>query len=281
MFAQRAVSITSFAPLLAVLALLLPCNGHAQTVGADVDQPYQHEKTRALVALVNDAAEQVRTKGEAAFSDFRVSGSRWRQGETYVFVLDPKGNVLIHPDLTMEGKNELDLKDINGKPIIRGLIAVVTTFPDKPEGWYHYQWPVPGGFLPRWKSSYARLVTAPSGNTYVVSSGIYNDCMERAFVVDMVKNAVGQIEQHGPAAFSLFHNPTGPFLAKDAYIFVFDRKGVDLVNPAFPNLEGRNLLELKDTHGKQVIREMLEVVQTRGSGWVDYMWPKPGESVST
>jgi len=26
---------------------------------------------------------------------------------------------------------------------------------------------------------------------------------------------------------------------------------------------------------------MLEVVQTRGSSWVDYMWPKPGESIST
>jgi signal transduction histidine kinase len=30
-----------------------------------------------------------------------------------------------------------------------------------------------------------------------------------------------------------------------------------------------------------LIREMFEVVQTSGSGWVDYMWPKPGESVST
>jgi hypothetical protein len=83
--------------LVAVLALLLPRNGYAQTVVADVDQPYQHEETRALVALVNDAAELVRTKGEAAFSDFRVSGSRWRQGETYVFVLDPKGTCWFIP----------------------------------------------------------------------------------------------------------------------------------------------------------------------------------------
>ena len=28
--------------------------------------------------------------------------------------------MLVHPDPAMEGKNELDLKDINGKPIIRG-----------------------------------------------------------------------------------------------------------------------------------------------------------------
>jgi signal transduction histidine kinase len=114
-----------------------------------------------------------------------------------------------------------------------------------------------------------------------MGSGIYNDRMERSFVVDAVKDAVGQIEKNGTAAFPLLHDPTGPFIAKDAYIFVFDMKGIDLVNPGFPNLEGRNLLDLKDIQGKQLIREMFEVVQTSGSGWVDYMWPKPGESVST
>ena len=244
-------------------------------------QSYEHKETRELVATVKDAAELVHTKGEAAFSDFRVSGSRWRQGEMYIFVLDPQGNMLVHPDPAMEGKNELDLKDINGKPVIRGLIGAATTFPSKPEGWYHYEWPVPGGILPRWKSTYVRLVTAPSGKSYIVASGMYNDRMERAFVVDMVQDAVGQIEKNGEAAFSLFHDRTGPFIAKDAYIFVIDPSGVDLVNPGFPNLEGRNILDVKDTHGKKLIREMLQVVQTSGSGWVDYMWPKPGESIST
>ncbi|HET7832780.1 MAG TPA: cache domain-containing protein [Gallionella sp.] len=234
-----------------------------------------------LVALVKDAAELIRTKGEAAFSDFGVSGSRWRRDESYIFVLDLQGNMLVHPDSTMEGQNEMELKDINGKPIIRGLIGAATALPDKPEGWYHYQWPVPGGILPRWKSSYVRSVTASSGQRYVVGSGIYNDHMERSFVVDAVTAAVGQIEKHGRATFPLFHDPAGPFIVKDAYIFVFDMNGIDLVNPGFPNLEGRNLMDLKDTQGKQLVREMFRVVQNSGSGWVDYMWPKPGDSVST
>jgi signal transduction histidine kinase len=242
---------------------------------------YQYKETRDLVQLVNDAADLLRAKGEAAFTEFRVPGSRWRQGETYIFVLDPDGKTLVHPDPAMEGKNEIDRKDINGKPIIRGLIDAATTLPSKPQGWYHYEWPVPGGLLPRWKSTYARLVTAPSGARYIVCAGVYNDRMEKVFVEDAVKAAVGQIEKNGQAAFQLFHDRTGPFIAKDAYIFVYDMNGVDLVNPGFPNLEGRNLLDLKDTQGKQVMQEMLKVVQTSGSGWVDYMWPKPGESVST
>jgi hypothetical protein len=81
-------------------------------------QAYQYEDTRALVELVADAAALVRSDGESAFADFRVDGSRWRQGETYVFVLDPDGTMLVHPDPTMEGRNQIALKDIVVKPII-------------------------------------------------------------------------------------------------------------------------------------------------------------------
>jgi signal transduction histidine kinase len=265
--------------LLAVV-FLPALTANAQTVGRQSDQ-FEHEETRALVALVNDASGLLRARGEAAFSELSVDGSRWRQGEMYVFVLDPDGNMLVHPDPALQGRNRLDLKDINGKPIIRGLIAAATTLPGKPEGWYHYQWPVPGAILPRWKSSYVRLVTAPSGKSLIVGGGMYNDRMERRFVVDVVTDAVGQIEKNGRAAFAFLYDPKGPFIVKDAYVFVVDMNGTELVNPAFPNLEGRNLLDLKDTERKQLIREMLKVVQTRGAGWVDYMWPKPGESVST
>lgn len=241
---------------------------------------YQYKETRDLVSLVKDAVALVRAKGEEAFNDFRVAGSRWQEGETYIFVLDPEGNMLVHPDPELLGKNQQELKDVNGKPIIRGLIEAAIALPDKPEGWYHYEWPVPGGLLPRWKSSFVQLVKAPSGKSYIIGSGMYNDRMEREFIVDMVTKAVTQIETKGKAAFDLFRDPTGPFRVKDAYIFVMDTKGVELFNPVFTNLEGRNLMDMQDTQGKFVDREILQV-QTRGSGWVDHMWPKPGESVST
>ncbi|HET9429801.1 MAG TPA: cache domain-containing protein, partial [Chitinophagaceae bacterium] len=239
------------------------------------------DETKGLVALVRDAAKLVNKKGEAAFADFRIPGSRWRQGETYIFVLDPRGNMLVHPDPELQGKNQWDLKDINGKHLIRGLVEAATMHPAKPEGWYHYEWPVPGGLLPRWKSSYTQMVKSPTGKAYIVGSGMYNDRMEREFVIDMVKDAVWRIGKNDEAAFQLFHDRTGPFLVKDAYVFVIDPNGVELVNPAFPSLEGRNVLDVTDTRGKKLVREMLQVVQTRGSGWVEYMWPKPGESIST
>jgi signal transduction histidine kinase len=252
--------------------------GYGQSSGA-IAAPVEQRETQELMTLVNDAADRVRAEGKAVFDEFRVEGSHWRRGETYVFVLDRDGNMLVHADPSLEGANQLELKDINGKPIIRGLIAA-TASPAKREGWYHYQWPVPGALMPRWKSSFVRLVETPSGESYIVGAGSYNDRMERSFVVDLVNTAVERIEQRGEGAFPLFRDPRGPFIAKDAYVFVVDMQGVELVNPAFPNLEGRNLLDAKDTNGKYLVRDMLDVVERQGSGWVDYMWPKPGESVS-
>ena len=270
-------------PLISLVAMLALSGvlSRAATPSSSLDQAYEHEETRDLVALVNDAADLIQAKGEAGFTELSTAGSRWRQSDTYIFVLDPQGNMLVHPDPALEGKNVIDLKDINGKPIVRGLIAAATTVPTKQEGWYHYEWPVPNGLLPRWKSTFVRQVTVPSGKQYIVGAGMYNDRMERAFVVDTVKNAAAQIESKGEAAFASFRDPKGPYLAKDTYIFVIKPDGVEIVNPAFPSIEGRNLTDLKDTQGKRAIGEMLTVVNTKGSGWVDYMWPKPGESVST
>jgi signal transduction histidine kinase len=266
--------------LLTLICLLVGGNVFSQNTETN-NSKSGYQDTKEIVALVKAAADMISQTGEIAFGDFRQNGSRWRQEETYIFVLDLNGNMIVHSDPEMEGKNQIELKDVNGKLIIRGLLDAAMSSPDKPEGWYHYQWNVPGGITPRWKSSYVRMVVSPSGKSYVVGSGMYTDRMESEFVVDAVKNAVALIEKNGEGAFPQFYDPAGPYMAKDAYIFVISMNGVELVNPPFPALEGRNIMELKDTRGKYLVREMFEVLQKKGSGWVDYMWPKPGESVST
>lgn len=242
---------------------------------------YEFRETKELVMRVRGAAALVAEKGEKAFGTIAKEGSPWRTGDDYVFVIDPDGNMLVHPDPALKGMSRPDLKDINGKPIIEGLLKAATGSSVRQEGWYHYQWPEPGGLMPRWKSSFVEQVTAPSGKHYVVGSGMYNDRMERAFVVDIVQQAAGEIEKFGRDAFRHFHDPAGPFLAKDAYIFVIDMQGVEWVNPAFPNIEGKKMLDRKDTNGKLFYHDMIDLIRTQGSGWIEYMWPKPGESVST
>ena len=202
-------------------------------VSEESEQQAKPDDTRKVKTLVQEAASLVQSKGEDAFKDFRVKDSKWRQGETYIFVVNPEGNMLVHPDPKLEGKNQLELKSINGKSIIKGILNSVTAHPNKPEGWFHYQWPVPGGITPRWKSTFAQQVKAPSGKSYVIGCGIYSDRMEKEYAVDLVKAAVEEIEKKGEAALPLFRDKTGPFLVKDAYILVITMDGVELVNPAF------------------------------------------------
>ncbi len=133
-----------------------PATGMASRQERLAADDYEYPESRNVVRLVEEAAGLIRQRGESAFAEFGQNDGRWREGEAYVFVLDPDGNMLVHPDAALKGKNQSDLKDINGKPIIRGLMEAATALPDRPEGWYHYQWPVPGGLLPRWKSSVAR-----------------------------------------------------------------------------------------------------------------------------
>lgn len=268
--------------LIGATALQLNAVNSEQIANTAIGAPSaDQDSTAYLISLVKDAAEKVENNGVAAFEEFRKPNSRWRQGETYIFVLDKEGNMLVHTDPGMENTNQLDLKDVNGKPIIRGLLSAATVLPEKQEGWFHYQWPTPEGLFPRWKSSFVKLATSPDGKEYIVGSGMYTDRMEKEFVTHMVDEAVAEIETKGKAAYDKFYDPAGPFLVKDTYIFVMDTTGVELVNPAFRPLEGRNLMELKDTENKFLVKEMFKAVEKDSAGWVKYMWPRPGDNIST
>jgi len=81
------------------------------------------------------------------------------------------------------------------------------------------------------------------------------------------------------AALAEISNPKGPFVWKDSYVFAIDSKtGTVLAHPYKPGLVGKNLLGVKDVHGVMFFAEFVKVSNSSaGEGWVDYMWPKPGE----
>jgi signal transduction histidine kinase len=56
-----------------------------------------------------------------------------------------------------------------------------------------------------------------------------------------------------------------------------DMEGKMVAHPMSPNLIGKNLIDMKDKSGKPFFKEFVEVAKDKGEGWVEYMWPKPGE----
>lgn len=94
--------------------------------------------------------------------------------------------------------------------------------------------------------------------------------------VAIVKKAVGYIRQNGKAqALAEFSKQQGPFVDRELYIAVLDLNGLMLAHGANPKLIGKNLLDIKDVHGKAFVREQVELARTRGSGWVDFEWVNP------
>ena len=66
-----------------------------------------------------------------------------------------------------------------------------------------------------------------------------------------------------------FENETG-------YYFAIRMDGMVMLNTNKPELEGKNLLGLKDTHGKSFIKEMIKIASQSDEGFDEYYWVKPG-----
>jgi methyl-accepting chemotaxis protein len=63
----------------------------------------------------------------------------------------------------------------------------------------------------------------------------------------------------------------------DNYLWINDMEPKMVMHPMKPALDGKSLTEFKDPHGKFLFNEMVKVCKENDSGFVDYMWPKPGE----
>ncbi|KWV47650.1 sodium:calcium antiporter [Bradyrhizobium macuxiense] len=97
-------------------------------------------------------------------------------------------------------------------------------------------------------------------------------------IEDLVNRAAALIHQRGRAAFDEFRKRDSEWWFGNTYLFAYDDHLNVVLNPAFPKREGTNPHGEKDANGKMFHDEFLKKVQTSGAGWVDYMFPKPGQT---
>lgn len=64
---------------------------------------------------------------------------------------------------------------------------------------------------------------------------------------------------------------------KTEYFWINDTHPTMMMHAMKPELDGRDLSETKDPNGKKLFVEMAKVCNEKGEGFVDYMWPKPGQ----
>lgn len=93
----------------------------------------------------------------------------------------------------------------------------------------------------------------------------------------MVERAVARIKEAGPEkAFAEIDDPANKdFHDRDLYVFVRSMDGNTVAHGVNKGMIGHTSLDLKDADGKLYNKEMIDLANSKGSGWVDYRWPDP------
>ncbi|MDM8525611.1 cache domain-containing protein [Desulfococcaceae bacterium HSG8] len=116
-----------------------------------------------------------------------------------------------------------------------------------------------------------------AGNAVASDAATKDECIAKC------KEAAEMINKGGlDAAVAEIGKKDGKFVWKDTYVFLMDMNGKMLAHPVKPALtEKESLLDITDKNAKSPKKIFVEFVNAakseKGEGWVDYMWPKPGE----
>jgi signal transduction histidine kinase len=240
--------------------------------------PYQFKESIDLIRFVEDAAMFFSEKGKDAFQEFSEENSKWFSANRYIFIYDLEGICIFHPvEKDLEGQNLIDFRDINGKPVIKFIISIVTR-PDKPYGWVHYLWATPGEIFPSWKNAYVMRVKSPEGKAYAIGSGTYNIRNELRFVVSMVDSAARMIESEGAAAYRTLIDKSSIFYFQDSYTFVMSTEGKMLADPSYPSTTGRDISKFQDYADNLIISELITRLEDHEEVYLSYKWPAPGQT---
>ena len=150
--------------LIGIVALVLSSNAY----GMDKATPQE------VVAKVKEAAQLIAEKGSDAYPIIRDKNGSFVWKDTYVFVGDMEGNMLVHINGKLEGRNMMGAKDATGKLFHAELINGVKNSPDG--FWLEYQWVKPGEKTPSSKVSFHILVP---GTNIFAGAGVWDVTLDQ------------------------------------------------------------------------------------------------------
>ena len=103
--------------------------------------------------------------------------------------------------------------------------------------------------------------------------------MKQKATEELVQQGVLLLEKEGSAAFETLRKNPSEWYHDDTYLFIYDSESNVIFNSAAPEKEGHNVLGLEDLNGKKFHDDLIAIGITseKECGWVDYVWPKPGD----
>ncbi|MBG0777952.1 MAG: cache domain-containing protein [Desulfovibrionaceae bacterium] len=220
----------------------------------------QAETLRNVVdAVVNQASayykEYKGTMPDAQLeADIKALVAKVRYQESnYIWINDLHPTMIMHPI-----QPGLDGKDLSGYADPKGtklFVEMVKAAKGSGGGLVSYLWAKPGEKEPKLKVSYVKLM--PELN-WIFGTGAWVEDI----TVAMKKEALHQIGKMR--------------LSDGNYFWVNDLHPTMVMHPTNPDLDGKDLTDVKDAQGKALFVEMARVAKEKGEGVVDYRWGKPG-----
>ncbi|MCB8746064.1 methyl-accepting chemotaxis protein [Rhodoferax sp. U2-2l] len=92
----------------------------------------------------------------------------------------------------------------------------------------------------------------------------------------MVFDAMAHLRNVGYAqAVRDFHDKSGPFIDRDMYIFIFDRRGIYQVHGASPEKDNSDLRAIPGLDAEQLLADAWAACDQAQGGWVNYLITNP------
>jgi len=260
--------------LLLLLLLVSGCTGASEQV--DEEQTFDE-----MVAFVQNAFEYAVVHGkDEAVRAFNDPEGEFVQDELYIFAYEENGRTLALPfQPELIGTSRYDHQDAEGNYFIREIIEAGRSGGDV----VRYLYPDHSrDFATEPKLSYVM----PGGEGWVLGSGIYSedesgipDQAIREALKRFVMDASEYAREAGrDEALRTFNALSGPFVRGDLYIHALDMNGIALALPHQPELLETSMIDLQDSHGVNVTKVEIGLVQI-GGGFIYYDYPDPSHGM--
>jgi len=174
---------------------------------------------------------------------------RYNNGRGYFFAINVNGTEELFADKPhLEGKDLTGMQDSNGQFVIKDMLALASK---SGEGFYRYTWSKPGN--DRKDNIKVAFVKHLPELDWVIGTGEYMEDVKQ----DLQQEVIDSLD-------AVYRDPDGT-----NYLFVGTWDGLILSRPA----KGKNMLEIQDTNGLFIVRELIKQAKS-GGGFVQYVMPR-------
>ena len=271
------------------------------TAGQVVDR----DTLKAFVLSASDYVSNISDPDEltALARILREEGGDWKDGNTFLIILELNGVIRLHgDDLTVTGKDLSEVEDDNGEKVFPKMLAAAQS---GDEGdFVEYTWDDPSDpndINP--KVCYAVQYASPlSPVPFLMVGGYYQDISDvehdiggfpdppaitashvvgretlKAFVhgaIGWTLEASGQIGSDLLKLLDELRREGGPWRKGSTYLYILTEQGYVVFHGARPDQEGHIQIEREDRNGFKFVNALVDAA-TSGGGYVEYYWDDP------